>query len=146
MLDNQDKIRGVVVTHGHEDHIGGVPYVIKQLNMPIFATSLTLGLIKEKLREHGLLNNTLLYEIDSNSELTLGTVMVRFFRTIHSIPDCLGIAFQTALGTIVHTGDFKFDFTPVTNNTQIFIKWPRSARMVYLHCYPRARMLNDRVH
>ncbi|MBP3967371.1 ribonuclease J [Paenibacillus lignilyticus] len=113
LLENQDKIRGLIVTHGHEDHIGGVPYVIKQLNMPIYATSLTLGLIKEKLREHGLLNNTVLYEIDSNSELTFGTVMVQFFRTNHSIPDCLGIAFKTELGTVVHTGDFKFDFTPV---------------------------------
>ncbi|WP_308635259.1 ribonuclease J [Paenibacillus silvisoli] len=113
LLENQDKVRGLVVTHGHEDHIGGVPYIIKQLNMPIYATSLTLGLIRGKLQEHGLLQRTKLKQIDSNSELTLGSVAVRFFRTNHSIPDCLGIAFETPLGTVVHTGDFKFDLTPV---------------------------------
>lgn len=113
LLENQNQIRGLVITHGHEDHIGGVPYIIKQLNMPVYATRLTLGLIKAKLKEHGLLDLTELHEIDSNSELTLGSVQVCFFRTNHSIPDCLGIAFQTPLGTVVHTGDFKFDLTPV---------------------------------
>ncbi|WP_219836600.1 ribonuclease J [Paenibacillus sp. R14(2021)] len=113
LIENQNKIRGLVITHGHEDHIGGVPYIIKQLNMPVYATRLTLGLIKGKLREHGLIGTTELHEIDSNSELTLGSMQVQFFRTNHSIPDCLGIAFQTPLGTVVHTGDFKFDLTPV---------------------------------
>lgn len=113
LLENENRIRGLIITHGHEDHIGGVPYIIKQLQMPIYATRLTLGLIKGKLKEHGLLEQTKLYEIDSNTELTLGKVQVQFFRTNHSIPDCLGIAFQTPLGTVVHTGDFKFDMTPV---------------------------------
>ncbi|UKS28253.1 ribonuclease J [Paenibacillus sp. HWE-109] len=113
LLENKEKVRGLVVTHGHEDHIGGIPYIIKQFNMPIYATRLTLGLVEGKLREHGLLSTTVLHEIDSNSKLTLGMIPIRFFRTNHSIPDCLGIVFDTPQGTVVHTGDFKFDLTPV---------------------------------
>lgn len=113
LLENNDKVRGLVITHGHEDHIGGIPYIIKQLNMPIYATRLTLGLIKGKLKEHGLINTTTLHEIDANSSLTLGDIPLSFFRTNHSIPDCLGIAFDTPQGIVVHTGDFKFDLTPV---------------------------------
>ena len=113
LLENKDKIRGIVITHGHEDHIGGIPYIIKQLNMPIYATRLTLGLIQLKLKEHGLLNTTILHEIDANTKLILGDIPLTFFRTNHSIPDCLGIVFDTPQGTVVHTGDFKFDLTPV---------------------------------
>ncbi len=113
LLENRDKVRGLVITHGHEDHIGGIPYIIKQLNMPIYATRLTLGLIKGKLKEHGLLGTTTLHEIDSNASLTLGVIPLSFFRTNHSIPDCLGIVFDTPQGVVVHTGDFKFDLTPV---------------------------------
>ncbi|QHW30134.1 ribonuclease J [Paenibacillus rhizovicinus] len=113
LLENQGLIRGLIVTHGHEDHIGAIPYVIKQLNMPIYATRLTLGLIRAKLKEHGLLGSTKLHEIDSNSTLVLGAIPIRFFSTNHSIPDCLGIAFHTPQGVVVHTGDFKFDLTPV---------------------------------
>lgn len=113
LLENRDRVRGLVVTHGHEDHIGGIPYVIKQLNMPIYATRLTLGLIKGKLKEHGLLGTTMLHQIDAETHLTLGAIPLTFFRTNHSIPDCLGIAFHTPQGTVVHTGDFKFDLTPV---------------------------------
>ncbi|TVY03993.1 ribonuclease J [Paenibacillus cremeus] len=113
LLENKDKVRGLVITHGHEDHIGGIPYIIKQLNMPIYATLLTLGLIEVKLKEHGILNTTTTHVIDSNSSLTFGAIQISFFRTNHSIPDCLGIVFDTPQGTIVHTGDFKFDLTPV---------------------------------
>ncbi|MFC5700232.1 ribonuclease J [Cohnella faecalis] len=115
LLENQNRVRGLVVTHGHEDHIGGIPYIIKQLNMPIYATRLTLGLIKIKLKEHGLLGTTTLHQIDSDTRLRLGSVSISFFSTNHSIPDCLGIAFHTPQGTVVHTGDFKFDLTPVNN-------------------------------
>jgi ribonuclease J len=113
LIDNQNKVRALIVTHGHEDHIGGIPYILKQLNMPIYATRLTLGLIEGKLKEHGLLRNTRLNQIHSESQINLGAVGVTFFRTNHSIPDCLGIAFNTPEGTVVHTGDFKFDLTPV---------------------------------
>lgn len=113
LIENQHKVRALIVTHGHEDHIGGIPYILKQLNMPIYATRLTLGLIEGKLKEHGLLGNTQLNQIHSEAQITFGSVDISFFRTNHSIPDCLGIAFHTPEGTIVHTGDFKFDLTPV---------------------------------
>lgn len=113
LMEHQDKVRALIVTHGHEDHIGGIPYILKQCSMPIYATRLTIGLIEIKLKEAGLLADTELIEISSQSAIDLGTISATFFRTNHSIPDCLGIAFQTPEGTVVHTGDFKFDLTPV---------------------------------
>ncbi|WP_440603488.1 ribonuclease J [Bacillus sp. GB_SG_008] len=115
LKENQDKIRALVVTHGHEDHIGGIPYILKQLNVPIYATRLTLGLIDVKLKEHKLQNVTELFVIDSESLIEFGQISLTFFKTNHSIPDCLGISFHTPEGTVVHTGDFKFDLTPVNN-------------------------------
>ncbi|MBY0595363.1 ribonuclease J [Bacillus bingmayongensis] len=115
LQENKDKIRGLVVTHGHEDHIGGIPYLLKQLNMPIYATKLTLGLIGIKLKEHNLQDQTQLFVIDSESVIEFESMRLTFFKTNHSIPDCLGIAFHTSEGIVVHTGDFKFDLTPVNN-------------------------------
>ncbi|WP_391209417.1 ribonuclease J [Psychrobacillus sp. L4] len=116
LQEHKEKIRALIVTHGHEDHIGGIPYFLKQLNVPIYATNLTLGLIEIKLKEHGLLRQTRLFLIDEESTIRLGTIKTTFFRTSHSIPDCLGIVIHTPQGTIVHTGDFKFDLTPVDNH------------------------------
>ncbi|AIQ31324.1 ribonuclease J [Paenibacillus sp. FSL P4-0081] len=113
LLENIDKVRALVVTHGHEDHIGGIPYLLKQLNIPLYASRLTLGLIENKLKEHGLLRQTSLNCINSDSILTFGQITTSFFNTNHSIPDCLGVVFDTPEGTVVHTGDFKFDMTPV---------------------------------
>ncbi|KGR90970.1 ribonuclease J [Ureibacillus massiliensis 4400831 = CIP 108448 = CCUG 49529] len=113
--ENKHKIRGLVVTHGHEDHIGGIPYFLKKLNVPVYATRFTLGLIELKLKEHKILRESTLIEINSNSTLDFGNIQVSFFRTSHSIPDCLGILFDTPEGKIVHTGDFKFDLTPVND-------------------------------
>ena len=112
LQEHKDKIRAMLVTHGHEDHIGGIPYILKQLQVPIYATRFTLGLIELKLKEHGLLGDTKLIQIDSDSNLAFGEIKVSFFKTSHSIPDCLGIVFHTPEGTVVHTGDFKFDLTP----------------------------------
>lgn len=113
--ENKEKIRALIVTHGHEDHIGGIPYFLKKLNVPIYATNFTLGLIEIKLDEHRLNRDTELIIVDSNSKLEFGEVQVSFFKVSHSIPDCLGIVFHTPEGNVVHTGDFKFDLTPANN-------------------------------
>lgn len=113
--ENRHKIKALVVTHGHEDHIGGIPFMLKKLNMPIYASRFTLGLIELKLKEHKLLRDTVLNEINAESRIDFEHLSVTFFKTSHSIPDCLGIVFDTPEGKIVHTGDFKFDFTPVND-------------------------------
>ncbi|QGQ96157.1 ribonuclease J [Paenibacillus psychroresistens] len=115
LQENKQKIRALVVTHGHEDHIGGIPYLLKKLNLPIYATRLTLGLIEVKLKEHGLLGESQRVIIDSDSNINFGMMQLSFFKTNHSIPDCLGVVFHTPEGTVVHTGDFKFDLTPVND-------------------------------
>ncbi|ARK30177.1 ribonuclease J [Halalkalibacter krulwichiae] len=115
LLENKNKVKALIVTHGHEDHIGGIPYLLKKLNVPIYATRFTLGLIELKLKEHKLLSESELVEIDSQSSLQFQDISVKFFKVTHSIPDCLGIVFETPEGKIVHTGDFKFDLTPARN-------------------------------
>lgn len=115
LLENKEKVRALIVTHGHEDHIGGIPYFLKKLNIPIYATRFTLGLIEIKLKEHKILRETNLLQIHAESKLHFGPISVTFFRTSHSIPDCLGIVFHTPEGVVVHTGDFKFDLTPVND-------------------------------
>ena len=113
LQENKEKIKGIVLTHGHEDHIGALPYVLAQLNVPVYGTKLTLGLVEGKLREHHMLANCLLHVIRPEDKLQLGNFNLEFFRTNHSIPDSIGIAVITPIGTVVHTGDFKFDQTPV---------------------------------
>lgn len=114
LKDNVEKIKALVITHGHEDHIGAIHYFLNAVNVPVYAGPLALALIKGKLEEHGLLNSTELHEIDEDSILQFDQMKVEFFRTTHSIPDTFGVAITTPSGVIVETGDFKFDLTPTT--------------------------------
>ncbi|WP_233531196.1 ribonuclease J [Paenibacillus alkalitolerans] len=125
LVEHQEMVKAIILTHGHEDHIGGLPFVLQQLNVPIYGASLTIGFVRAKLEEHGLLNQTQLHIVNEDSTISFNKMTVQFFRTHHSIPDSLGIVVQTPQGNIVHTGDFKFDFTPVDKQTD----WSRLAEI-----------------
>lgn len=110
---NKEKIKGLVITHGHEDHIGAIPYLLKQINVPIYATKLTAGLIEHKLEEHKLLRSTKIKIVNPGQTISLGSMKVEFIRITHSIPDACALAIHTPVGIVVHTGDFKIDYTPI---------------------------------
>ena len=110
---NRDKLRGVVLTHGHEDHIGGLAYLLKKVNVPVYGTKLTLGLVEGKLKEHGLYGKANLNVVSHRKTVRMGCMAVEFIRVNHSIPDAVGMAVHTPAGIIVHTGDFKIDYSPI---------------------------------
>ena len=121
LIKNQEKIKGMVITHGHEDHIGGIPYFLKQINVPIYATRLTVGLINNKLEEHKLLRSTDMHTVNQGDIIKLGkNFKVEFIRSSHSIPDSVMLAITTPAGTILHTGDFKVDYTPIDGQIMNF--------------------------
>lgn len=113
LKQNLDKVKGFVITHGHEDHIGAIPYVLKDVNVPIYATKLTMGLIESKLKEHSMLRSVKRKVVKYGQSITLGDFRVEFIRTNHSIADAAALAIFSPAGTIIHTGDFKVDYTPV---------------------------------
>ncbi len=113
LVKNKDKIKGLFVTHGHEDHIGSIPYVLKQVNMPIYATRLTAKLIEHKLEEQHIANMVKMNIVEQGETINAGKMQVEFIRSSHSIPDAVMLAIHTPVGTIVHTGDFKIDYTPI---------------------------------
>ncbi len=111
---NKDKIKGVVLTHGHEDHIGSLPYLLRKVNLPIYGTALTLGLVESKLKEHNLAAKAKLHTVKPGQRIKLGCMSIEFIHVNHSIPDSVAIAIHSPAGTIIHTGDFKIDCTPTT--------------------------------
>lgn len=113
LRERREKVRAIVITHGHEDHIGALPYILPDLNVPVYCTRLTLGLISVKLREHRLLNQTQLILLEPGQQVQFGEFTVELFRVAHSIPDATGVVLHTPLGRVIHTGDFKLDHTPV---------------------------------
>ena len=113
LKENKSKVSGIVLTHAHEDHIGALPYLLKEINVPVFGTRFTLGMVRHKLEEHGLLSSTSLHEISHKKKLTIGIFELEFIRVSHSVVDGIGIAIKTPYGLIVHTGDFKISHTPV---------------------------------
>jgi ribonuclease J len=113
LLENAEKVQGIILTHGHEDHIGALPYVLRQLNMPIWGSKLTLGLVKSKLDEYNLTESTEMTCVGPGERFNIGLFDIETIRVTHSIPDGMGLAIHTPVGTIVHTGDFKFDLTPI---------------------------------
>lgn len=120
LKENIDKVKAFVITHGHEDHIGSIPYLLKQINVPIYATKLTIGLIEHKLEEHRLLKSAKLNVVNPGQTVDFGAMKVEFIRTTHSIPDACSLAIHTPVGVVVHTGDFKIDYTPIDGEMMDF--------------------------
>lgn len=113
VIKNQDRLRGIVLTHGHEDHIGALPYLLKEINVPVYGTNLTLGLVQNKLKEHNLLSGCKLNRVHPGDIVKFGPIAVEFIRSNHSIADAVALAIHTPLGVLIHTGDFKIDSTPI---------------------------------
>jgi ribonuclease J len=122
VFERKDRVRGIIVTHGHEDHIGGLPYLMQVVQAPLYATRLTRGLIEVRLKEHHLLNGTELHTVSPGDRLDLAPFTVEFFRVCHSIPDGVGLGITTPIGLVVHSGDFKFDQTPVDGRLTDFAR------------------------
>ena len=123
LLKNKERVTGIFLTHGHEDHIGALPYVLKQLNVPVYGTKLTLGILETKLKEHGLLSTTELIRVKPRDVIRLNSVSVEFIKTNHSIADSVAIAIHTPLGVVLHTGDFKVDYTPIDGEPMDFARF-----------------------
>ena len=122
VIENKDKVRGIAITHGHEDHVGALPFLLRQLDIPVYAPRLAHGLISLKLRDNKRLNPDNMHIVDSGEIVEMGDMSVEFFRVCHSIPDAMGLMIRTPSGSVIHTGDFKFDHTPVDGKPSDFGK------------------------
>lgn len=156
LADKKHRIRGILITHGHEDHVGGLPYVLPMLDYPpVFATRLTHGLINVKLKEHHLLDKTTVEVITTDDHVVLGDCWAEFFRVNHSIPDAIGVVIHTPAGVVVHTGDYKFDYTPIDGrpadfgalgrigNEGVLVMMGDSTRVESPGFTPSERVIND---
>ncbi len=156
LADKKSRIRGILITHGHEDHVGGLPYILPMLDFPpVYATRLTQGLINVKLKEHRLLDKATINMVTPGDQLKLGDSLIEFFRVNHSIPDAVGVVMRTPLGIIVHTGDYKFDYTPVDGkpadfgalgrlgNEGVLLMMGDSTRIETPGYTPSERVIND---
>src|SRR3982075_1882807 len=115
LTENREKVRAIILTHGHEDHIGGLPWILSELNLPVYGTEFTLALVEGKLEEHGLLDAAQLNEIEPNERFRIGPFLIHPIRVTHSLVDCVALAIHTPLGVVIHSGDFKVDPTPTDN-------------------------------
>ncbi|MEN8904403.1 MAG: ribonuclease J [Clostridiales bacterium] len=116
LIKNKEKVKGIIITHGHEDHIGALPYILKEINVPVYGTKLSLGLVEYKLEEHKMLNDVKLKRVVPGAVIQLGSFKVEFIRTTHSIADSVAVAIHSQVGVIVHTSDYKIDYTPIEGN------------------------------
>ena len=113
LLDNKDKVKGLFLTHGHEDHIVAIQYILKQINMPVYGTKLTIGLVESKLKEHDMISSTTLVPIIPGELIKFNKLKIEFIRVTHSIAEACALGIHTPIGTVLHTGDFKIDYTPI---------------------------------
>lgn len=127
LLENRDRVRALLITHGHEDHIGAIPYVLSDLDIPVFSSKLTHGLMSVKLRDAGILKQDRLNIVKAHAPFNIGVFQIEFFHVCHSIPDAMGIAITTPLGVVIHTGDFKIDHTPVDGKKIDFLRLAKIA-------------------
>ena len=133
LKENIDKVKGFFITHGHEDHIGAIPYVLKEINVPIYATKLTIGIIDRKLEEHGMLKTVKRKVVKYGQHINLGCFRVEFIKTNHSIQDAAALAIYSPAGIVVHTGDFKVDYTPVFGDAIDLARFGEIGKNY--HCY-----------
>ena len=144
LYQRADRVRGIIITHGHEDHIGALPYLLERVQAPIYATALTRGLIEVKLPESQV-RSAEMYTVAPGAQIAIGPFVVECFHVSHSIPDGIGLAIHTPLGVVVHSGDFKFDHNPWTAAAPILAGWPPWDRKACCCCSPTAPMRSNPV-